>query len=70
MREGLKLPADDLAKLEFLERTDAFPRSRYIQTGATSRLPDDALSQICERLDLTIGDAIVAAGNPLRRLSR
>ena len=64
---GLKLIEDDREVINLMDEFDNIIRSRYITTGAYSRPEEEALGAICERLDVSVGDALRASNIQVRR---
>ena len=63
---GLSLGPEHTEILSHIEDADVANESRYIVTGFTTRLPNEALASVAEHLDIIVCNALSKSGLPVQ----
>jgi HEPN domain-containing protein len=67
---GLPFRDEDTDVLNVLARPGAWSATRYLEVGYNIRPTLSALSRTCKSLDRSVGDALIARGIRIRRMTR
>jgi HEPN domain-containing protein len=65
MRRGLRLGEAESNVLDWMVATKAWESARYLETGATSRLPGTLIPNGCSSLKATVVEEFRRAGQPI-----
>jgi hypothetical protein len=66
VKHGGRLADHDREVLEVMEKTDAITRSRYIVTGAFTKIPIQALARTAKSLTATVRESLKRSGHRVR----
>jgi hypothetical protein len=65
-RLGNRLTGDEIASISFISDSNANLQARYIRTGAYTKMTNDTLSDLADKLRGAVGTELKTSGHPVR----